>query len=986
MKIKTLNIHNIASVGQATIDFDGPELGGEQLFLISGDTGAGKSTILDCLCLALFNSTPRLSVSNSEKYTLAAEGGAAETDETLSVKDPRQLLRRGESQGGVELTFLGIDGKDYLAEWSVHRKNKKPNGPLQNSKWVITCVTSGETTSKVKMNQLVIERAVGMNAEQFYRTVILPQGQFDQFLKSSGSEKSSMLEQITGTEIYARAGKRIFEIWREKSQAVAAKRQLLEGIVLLDEEQKAALNVRLAQLKESVDELGKQADAAASAVKVLDDYTQARARLNDVQGKKQEVTSTLSSDEHRRRLADAIQWRATAEPRQWLAAADEAQRQCRVLTAQKSALLAEAERLLAGNAYLDHLLSELKQQQEQHGHPDDYQKKLDELEAQYQACGVTEKKKRKELLNEQRLLLQQARDELKRRQDYDDAARAARSDADAAQRAARDANAEIDPLARQCGAAQDAYQLAKTEFEHRHTSLEQWAKRARQELRSGDTCPVCGQVVDRVLGEEMFEHLVGPFETAMNQAHDRWVEAQAKHKAATDIARKLDAEAEKAAKKALAAAKNLATQESVARQALVKCGLQPAEDIEEQISAKVHQVNEENQEIATQLERADDLLALMKQVRSQMNRAQQLQDQIIRVNGELQYAELPKQSVMQIIDKEEITILNRNKVERLAERWSQLSHKWTEWHSRLESQQRLFDDYNSRVEHFIAENDCSRERLLQLMAMTVTSIESIEQRHESLTSHLARLEGEQKQIEQLLTDLLSRREKLGERPREFFEQRQAEITQAIAAANQEAGALSQQLENDREQARRVAAEAARLAALKADADEWAAFSDMLGSANGNKFRNIAQSFILNDLLRRANHYLMHFDDRYELYCQPGTLTVLVRDLQCGNRTSSVYQLSGGESFMVSLSLALALASMTGHVFAVDTLFIDEGFGSLSAPCLDKVMETLGRLNDMGGRRVGIISHVESLKERVPVQIVVRRDPDDRTRSNIFIQS
>lgn len=198
--------------------------------------------------------------------------------------------------------------------------------------------------------------------------------------------------------------------------------------------------------------------------------------------------------------------------------------------------------------------------------------------------------------------------------------------------------------------------------------------------------------------------------------------------------------------------------------------------------------------------------------------------------------------------------------------------------------------------------------------------------------------------------------------------------------------MSQQLENDREQARRVAAEAARLAALKADADEWAAFSDMLGSANGNKFRNIAQSFILNDLLRRANHYLMHFDDRYELYCQPGTLTVLVRDLQCGNRTSSVYQLSGGESFMVSLSLALALASMTGHVFAVDTLFIDEGFGSLSAPCLDKVMETLGRLNDMGGRRVGIISHVESLKERVPVQIVVRRDPDDRTRSNIFIQS
>ena len=101
-------------------------------------------------------------------------------------------------------------------------------------------------------------------------------------------------------------------------------------------------------------------------------------------------------------------------------------------------------------------------------------------------------------------------------------------------------------------------------------------------------------------------------------------------------------------------------------------------------------------------------------------------------------------------------------------------------------------------------------------------------------------------------------------------------------------------------------------------------------------------------------------------------------------------LSGGQLFEASLSLALGLSDVvqmeSTSSIQIDNMFIDEGFGSLSAPCLDKVMETLGRLNDMGGRRVGIISHVESLKERVPVQIVVRRDPDDRTRSNIFIQS
>ena len=116
---------------------------------------------------------------------------------------------------------------------------------------------------------------------------------------------------------------------------------------------------------------------------------------------------------------------------------------------------------------------------------------------------------------------------------------------------------------------------------------------------------------------------------------------------------------------------------------------------------------------------------------------------------------------------------------------------------------------------------------------------------------------------------------------------------------------------------------------------------------------------------------------------PGQLTILVRDLQQGDLTS-VNTLSGGESFMVSLALALALSNTTGKVFSVDTLFIDEGFGSLSEGYLDNVMDTLNRLYDMGGRRVGLISHVELLKERVLTQIKVERDPGNNTVSRVMV--
>ena len=177
---------------------------------------------------------------------------------------------------------------------------------------------------------------------------------------------------------------------------------------------------------------------------------------------------------------------------------------------------------------------------------------------------------------------------------------------------------------------------------------------------------------------------------------------------------------------------------------------------------------------------------------------------------------------------------------------------------------------------------------------------------------------------------------------------------------------------------------AKLDLAEAEFHKWSQLNEWLGDAKGTKFQRIAQSYILGDLLASANQYLHYFNNRYELEAKPGTLIILARDLIQGDLTS-VNTLSGGESFMVSLALALALASMSGRVFAVDTLFIDEGFGSLSPTYLDSVMDTLNRLYDMGGgRRVGIISHVEMLKERVTTQIQVTPDQHNSTVSRVTV--
>lgn len=170
---------------------------------------------------------------------------------------------------------------------------------------------------------------------------------------------------------------------------------------------------------------------------------------------------------------------------------------------------------------------------------------------------------------------------------------------------------------------------------------------------------------------------------------------------------------------------------------------------------------------------------------------------------------------------------------------------------------------------------------------------------------------------------------------------------------------------------------ARIEAQQARAGLWASLNELIGSADGKKFRNIAQQITLDSLLGFANQHLRDLSRRYRLERVTGTLALQVIDQDMGDEIRSVHSLSGGESFLVSLALALGLASLSSNRVRVESLFIDEGFGSLDAETLRVAMDALDRLQALG-RKVGVISHVQEMTERIGTRIEVRRGVGGRS--------
>ena len=216
MRILAIRGENLASLyGKFELPLDTGPIAEAGLFSISGPTGSGKSTLMDALCLALFGKTPRLG-ERGRGVMVGREGD----DPSLRVEasDERDLVSRGTPGGFAEVDFEGVDGKRYRARWSAHRARGRAGGRFQAARVKVTDLGSGDAIAgTVREREDTVPRLLGYSFEEFRRAVVLPQFEFTAFLKATSADRASILERVTGTDVYTRLSVAAFQ--RSSSEA-----------------------------------------------------------------------------------------------------------------------------------------------------------------------------------------------------------------------------------------------------------------------------------------------------------------------------------------------------------------------------------------------------------------------------------------------------------------------------------------------------------------------------------------------------------------------------------------------------------------------------------------------------------------------------------------------------------------------------------------------------------------------------------------------
>ncbi len=407
--------------------------------------------------------------------------------------------------------------------------------------------------------------------------------------------------------------------------------------------------------------------------------------------------------------------------------------------------------------------------------------------------------------------------------------------------------------------------------------------------------------------------------------------------------------------------------------------------LDQQVLQRIEQLREQQEEIEEQQQRQ---LALDKQQDRQLTRQQQLseaqqqfatqhqeqqacQHKLAELLGQQPSAEHWQQHLEQAVEQARQALAQaQQKQQALHQQAIELGAALK---AREERQQALDSEQQqlaASIEQWRAQHpELDDAGLQQLLQLDEEQIQALRQR----------LQANDKAIEQARVLLQERQQRLEQHQAQHNGNLAAEqLTQALDALQQQAQASEQQVADLRarqsEDQRRQDANQAlnqQLEQAYGEWQRWARLSALIGSAEGDKFRKIAQAYNLDLLVHHANAQLRQLVRRYRLKRGGSMLGLLVLDTEMGDELRSVHSLSGGETFLVSLALALGLASMASSTLKIESLFIDEGFGSLDPESLQLAMDALDGLQAQG-RKVAVISHVQEMHERIPVQIQVSR--------------
>ena len=943
MKILAIRLKNLTSIeGTVEVDFMAEPLHSAGIFAISGPTGAGKSTLLDALCLALYDKAPRFATS-VENVNLADVG-----DNQINQSDVRNLLRRGTSDGYAEVDFLGIDGRRYRSRWSVRRTRNKINGSLQSQTLEVKELDTEKEFQGTKKELLIqLVELVGLTYEQFTRTVLLAQNDFATFLKSKGAAKAELLEKLTGTGVYSRISQEVYARNKAAQEEVTLIQNRMNVIELMPEEELLALQKekelstekRAAGIK-LLAEQNEQLNVVRS-LKIQEELCKKKQQEEQEEQAREKVLQGALASQEEGLVHFKAQWEAIqpdlkkarqldvqiqSQQSSYIQSQQILQAANRQVAEQEQKMRVAAEQLQVSYSSLNRLLSHVGI--EEALQLEQVEEILRQEESKLVAATSTNEERLLRLnsfgyplLAEEQVKLQK---ELTRQQNI----RQLTETQTKAKTEIERLEKEVANCLKQLTEQETALKVTQRLYENARMAVGKDVKALRRQLQEGEACPVCGSTAHPYHQEqEVVDTLFRSIEQEYNVASTNYQQMN---------------------NRSIALQRDLAHQKTVDGQiaeqlaALYKAGIEAGN--EEQIQHRLAELAIrilEYRNLYAEWQRSDEEIKKMR-----------AHCEALRENVSL--CRLAMQKVSSA--KEQLVIL-QNAASAELKRFEVIEKALNVL--RQERSQLLKGKSADEAEAAVAK----REKELNL------ALEKARKEVEAVHNRLSGLQGEMKQIALAIGELQEQYKKI-ESPEllpEIIKKQQEENLNIERALSTMEARLLQQAKNKLT----VEQIAKELAEKQTVAERWAKLNKLIGSADGAKFKVIAQSYTLNLLLLHAKQHLSYLSKRYKLQQVPDTLALQVIDCDMCDEIRTVYSLSGGESFLISLALALGLSSLSSNNLKVESLFIDEGFGSLDAESLRTAMEALEQLQ-MQGRKIGVISHVQEMSERISVQVQVHK--------------
>ncbi|MBL8725045.1 MAG: AAA family ATPase, partial [Planctomycetes bacterium] len=1029
MKILAVRGHNLASLaGRFELDLARGPLAGVGLFAITGPVGAGKSTLLDALCLPLFDRTPRLSGRGG---TPIGEDGVPESD-WLRAHDPRTLLRRDAAEGSAEVDFVGRDGRRYRARWSVRRARLRREGRLQDQELVLfdlernTPLASGRKSEVL----LAIQQRLGLDFQQFCRSVLLAQGEFAAFLRAAADERARLLETLTGGDVYRRLSRAAHERRRSFEQRLVQLRGTLAGLEVLDADARARIAAATAELQ-------RERDLAQTGVDLASRYVAWYGELARLRQQESDATLALQAaivaDEAARaerarvaRLQAALPLQPFAEQVQArqrnLVAATGAQVAAEARTGSARAALAKTEQRLRddcrselGSDAVPTLVTAFAEWRTALSHWQRARQQLASLEqalprlataaaaaaaaataaaattatvaAAHAAARAQLAQARQAVERPELAALAAQRGECARQQRELAAAEQSLRDLAAFELRAHEATVaaqEADTAAARLAAGRAAGEAAVASALAHREAAEQQAEALRTRhhaaqlvphLEPGAPCPVCGSAEhpapahDDPLARRAAATALAAADAALQQARDERA-AQAARLAAASAAR------EQAQQQLARLQERVAAATAAAAVALGLPASATAADCRTALAVRQQECHAAGAQLALAEQQRDaaqtSLLAASQRVELAAARAasaereqaaaaaaaaaaatavQRAHDDLAQARAALAAARTDLQPAL---DSEG---LPWSRLEALGEavlptvqRLAALAAQARAEHearaaaeaaaataaTALAAARSELALANTAFQCALADRGVAPSDVQDATALGARALDQAAQRLAALEQAVATQRSAVQTLVQVRRDREDR-----DRPaiaESDAQQALADARSALAASAAQLQKCQAQLAADDLLRARRAELAPVLATAEQDARVWQALDELIGSSTGDAFAVFAQGLTLDLLLVEANRRLRDLAPRYELRRNHGTdLDFVVVDRDLGGTRRSLQTLSGGETFLVSLALALGLASLAAPRARIETLFLDEGFGTLDAQSLEQAL-------------------------------------------------